>query len=147
MELVLLRRLVTELQPVLVGGRTGRVYAAPRYDVVVASSSGRQHLWISVDPDDPHVCVRAARPKSERRPPAFAMAARKWGRGQRIANLDLVNEDRVLRLDWHGEPCRRRASPGRADASSALGHVLLRTCTPRVSGCASMRSRARVTVR
>ncbi len=30
------------------------------------------------------------------------MAARKWGRGRRIEALRLVNEDRVLRLDWSG---------------------------------------------
>ena len=102
MELVLLRRLVTELRPLLVGGRTDRVYAAPRYDVVVASTSGRRQLWISVEPDDPHVCLRTARPKSKRRPPAFAMAARKWSRGRRIERLELVNEDRVLRIDWQG---------------------------------------------
>jgi len=102
MELVLLRRLVTELQPVLLGSRTDRVYAAPRYDVVVASTSGRRHLWISVEPADPHVCLRSVRPKSERRPLAFAMAARKWSRGRRIERLELVNEDRVLRIDWFG---------------------------------------------
>ena len=100
MELVLLRRLVTELRPLLVGSRSDRVYAAPRYDLVVASSSGRKNLWISVEPDDPHVCVRAARPRSERQPPAFAMAARKWSRGSRIEQVELINGDRVLRIGW-----------------------------------------------
>ncbi len=102
MELVLLRRLVTELRPLLVGARTDRVYAAPRYDVVVASNGGRKHLWISVEPEDPHVCLRAIRPKSDSRPLAFAMAARKWSRGRRIEGLDLLNDDRVLRVDWQG---------------------------------------------
>ncbi len=100
MELVLLRRLVTELQPLLVGSRTDRVYAAPRYDIVVAANSGRKHLWISVEPEDPHVCLRDLRPKSERHPPAFAMAARKWCRGSRIERLELINDDRVLRIEW-----------------------------------------------
>lgn len=100
MELVLLRRLVAELQPLLVGSRTDRVYATPRYDIVVASNSGRKNLWISVEPEDPHVCLRNTRPKSEQHPPAFAMAARKWSRGSRVERLELVNDDRVLRIDW-----------------------------------------------
>jgi len=100
MELVLLRRLVLELQPLLVGSRTDRVYAAPRYDIVVASNSGHKHLWISVEPEDPHVCLRTSRPKSKQRPPAFAMAARKWSRGSRVERIVLVNDDRVLRIDW-----------------------------------------------
>ena len=30
------------------------------------------------------------------------MAARKWSRGRRVENLGLVNDDRVMRIDWHG---------------------------------------------
>jgi predicted ribosome quality control (RQC) complex YloA/Tae2 family protein len=127
MDLALLGRLVAELRPMLVGNRTDRIYAVPRYDVVLGSNSGRRHLWVSVEPDDPHIVCRNAGPRAERQPPAFAMAARKWGRGRRIARLDLVNSDRVLRVDWDGggafvaELVPRRAT---AYVLDAAGHVV-----------------------
>lgn len=102
MELPLLRRLVGELATELVGARADRIYAVPRYHLVVSTSPNRGHLWISVEPEDPHVWLRTSKPRVAERPPAFAMAARKWGRGRRIDALRLVGDDRVLQLAWSG---------------------------------------------
>ncbi|NKB90248.1 MAG: DUF814 domain-containing protein [Acidobacteria bacterium] len=102
MELGLLRHLLDELRPQLVGTRTDRIYAVPRYDLAIEMASRRHYLWISLDPNDPHLCHRRRGPRTENRPPAFAMAARKWARGQSLLSIELVNDDRVVRVEWSG---------------------------------------------
>lgn len=100
MDLVVLRRLVAELSQRLVGQRVDQVYALPRYDVaLVLSERGSPRLWFAADPDDPRLYLRRGGHLSPARPPAFAMAARKWARGQRIGELSLVGDDRVVRLN------------------------------------------------
>lgn len=99
MDLVVLRRLVTELHDRLAGKRVDQIYALPRYDLALVVAGDRsRRLWFSADPTEPHLYLRPGRHDSPDRPPAFAMAARKWGRGQRIERLAILGDDRVVEL-------------------------------------------------
>lgn len=107
MDLVVLRRLVDELADRLVNQRIDQVYAIPRLDIALVVGKRRApRLWFSADPDDPHVYLRPPGHPTPRRPPGFAMAARKWLRGQRITRLGLIEGDRVVELEATGPGAR-----------------------------------------
>lgn len=105
MDLLVLRRLVDELDEKLRGRRIEQVWALPSHDVVVAV--GRRsgpRLWFSAEPDDPHLYLRTGAPTSPQRPPGFAMAARGVLNGRHIAHLRLLQSDRIVELTCGGEP-------------------------------------------
>lgn len=107
MELVVLRRLLVELSERLVGQRIDQAYALPPHHLaVVVGARGAPRLWFSAEPDEPHLYLRPGGHESPARPPAFAMAVRKWLRGQRITDLGLIAEDRVVELRASGPGAR-----------------------------------------
>ncbi len=107
MELVLLRRLVSELDERLRGGRIDQVYALPRYHLaLVFGLRGTPRLWYSAEPDEPHLYLRHGSHPTAQRPPAFAMAVRKHARGRRLESVRLLREDRVVELRWSGSKAR-----------------------------------------
>lgn len=108
MDLLVLRRLLAELQPVYQGRRIDRVYAVPPRDVaLVVGASGAPRLWFSGEPDDPHLYERLGGHTTPERPPGFAMAVRKHAGGRFVAALRLVGNDRVAELAWRGSSSGR----------------------------------------
>ena len=107
MDLVVLRHLVAELSPAVRGARIDQVYALPRQDLaLVLGLPGSPRLWFSSESDEPHLYLRPDGQPAPKRPPGFAMALRKRARGRRIADLRLINDDRVVELSWHGDGSR-----------------------------------------
>ncbi len=107
MDLVVLRRLTTELAPALRGARIDQIYALPRQDLaLVLSLPGSPRLWFSSEPDEPHIYLHPGKPSAPQRPPGFAMALRKRARGRCISDLRLIGDDRVVELSWKGDGSR-----------------------------------------
>ncbi len=104
MDLLVLRRIATELDEALRGSRIDQVYALPRNDVVLVVGRRRDpRLWFSTEPDHPHLYLRPGAHPTPERPPGFAMAARNALRGRRIASIEWVHGDRVVELTCAGD--------------------------------------------
>ena len=108
MELLVLQRLVRELDEALRGRRIDQVYALPKHDVVfVVGRRSGPRLWFSTDPDRPHLYLRPGPHPTPKRPPGFAMAARNALCGRRIEAVEWMYRDRVVQLRFAGDAAVR----------------------------------------
>lgn len=104
MDLLVLERLLAELQPDYRGRRVQQVYAIPPRDVaVVVGAAGAPRLWFSAESEDPHLYERRGAHATPDVPPGFAMAVRKQLRGRSIERLETLGGDRVVVLEWAAE--------------------------------------------
>ena len=111
MDILVLQRLATELDAKLRGARIDQVYALPKNDVVlVCGRRSEPRLWFSTDPDQPHLYERPGPHPTPKRPPGFAMAARRLLRGRRIAAIDAVPGERIVELRTAGIAIERHVS-------------------------------------
>lgn len=107
MDLVVLQRLAEELDATLGGRRIERVYGLPPFHLaLVVDSRNAPRLWFAAEPEEPHLYLRTGSHASLATPPGFAMAVRKFARGQCIAAVRLVGADRVVSLEWEGNGAR-----------------------------------------
>ena len=84
------------------------MYALPKNDVVlVCGRRSEPRLWFSTDPDQPHLYERPGPHPTPKRPPGFAMAARRLLRGRRIAAIDAVPGERIVELRTAGDDAVR----------------------------------------
>ncbi|MCH7823262.1 MAG: DUF814 domain-containing protein [Acidobacteria bacterium] len=108
MDILVLQRLATELDAKLRGARIDQVYALPKNDVVlVCGRRSEPRLWFSTEPDHPHLYERPGPHPAPKRPPGFAMAARRLLRGRRIAAVDVVPGERIVELRTAGDDAVR----------------------------------------
>ena len=106
--MLVLQRLAAELDVKLRGARIDQVYALPKNDVVlVCGRRSEPRLWFSTAPDQPHLYERPGPHLTPKRPPAFAMAARRLLRGRRIATIDAVPGERIIELRTAGDEAIR----------------------------------------
>jgi len=103
-DILVLQRLVTELDAKLRGARIDQVYALPKNDVVlVCGRRSEPRLWFSTESDQPHLYERPGPHPTPKRPPGFVMAARRLLRGRRIAAIDAVPGERIVELRTAGD--------------------------------------------
>ncbi len=107
-DILVLQRLAAELDAKLRGARIDQVYALPKNDVVlVCGRRSEPRLWFSTEPDQPHLYERPGPHPAPKRPPGFAMAARRLLRGRRIAAVDAVPGERIVELHTAGDDAVR----------------------------------------
>ena len=103
MDILLLQRLAAELDVKLRGVRIDQVYALPKNDVVlVCGRRSGPRLWFSTEPDQPHLYERPGPHPTPKRPPGFAMAARRLLTGRRISAVVAVPGERIVELHTSG---------------------------------------------
>ena len=108
MDSLLLRRLIAEIDDALRGTRIDQIYAVPRDHVAIVLGQQRApRLWFSSEPQEPHLYVRRGSHAAPKRPPAFAMAARKLLSGRRVTALECLENDRVVELRCSGDTAAR----------------------------------------
>ncbi len=108
MDSLLLRRLIAEISDALCGIRIDQIYAMPRDHVAIVLGQQRApRLWFSSEPQHPHLYVRRGAHPAPKRPPAFAMAARKLLSGRRVAAIECLENDRVVELRCSGDTAAR----------------------------------------
>ena len=108
MDSLLLRRLIAEIADALCGIRIDQIYAMPRDHVAIVLGQQRApRLWFSSEPQHPHLYVRRGSHPAPKRPPAFAMAARKLLSGRRVAAIECLENDRVVELRCSGDTAAR----------------------------------------
>ena len=108
MDSLLLRRLIAEIDDELCGIRIDQIYAVPRDHVAIVLGQQRApRLWFSSEPQQPHLYVRHGSHPAPKRPPAFAMAARKLLSGRRVVALECLESDRVVELRCSGDTAAR----------------------------------------
>jgi len=107
-DLLVLRRLALELDERLRGARIDQVYAVPKHHLTfVVGRRGSPRLWFCADPGQPHLYERLGAHPTPKKPPAFAMAARKLLSGRRIEALESTARDRVVTLRCAGDDAAR----------------------------------------
>lgn len=108
MDLLVLRRLTRELDARLRGVRIKQVYAVPKdHAALVLGLPGSPRLWFCAEPEQPHLYERPGQHATPKKPPAFAMAARKLLNGRRIEALAWIRGDRIVELRCAGDTSAR----------------------------------------
>ncbi len=97
-----LNGIANELNDSFKGARVNKIYMPDKRVVYFSVYNGKktEELKISVNPENPFVCIPSAPSVSLLTAPSFCMLLRKHLIGGSIENVKLVNFDRIIKIDF-----------------------------------------------
>ena len=104
-DVVTLNVVCRELDELLTGGRVEKIYQPETDEVTLNVKSGGKflHLVVSANPTHPRIHLSTQKKENAYNAPAFCMLLRKYLGGAQIKKVQILNNDRIVRMTFEGK--------------------------------------------
>ncbi len=104
-DVITLKAVATELNGLLTGGRIEKIYQPETDEIsmLIKANGSLRQLVISANPTHPRMHISTQKKENAFNAPAFCMLLRKHLSGAIIKNIDIFNNDRIIRITLDGK--------------------------------------------